>query len=494
MSAPLYRHIKLFLGLGLFLALLVLLAAVLVASEAGLSLWQQLQKESAWLLYSYASGLGLFILLSIFILWQFLKPTKQNRPAKNPTPPTEETVKARIIEASEAGIDVEAAQVELERLSQRQAAGEVHVAVFGDISTGKSTLIKALAEVDDIAISVEGGTTRAIQHYSWHTPAGDKLVLTDMPGLNEATGRLDGMSQEEALRAHVVIYVCDGDLTASQFTELQVLLNLNKPLVIAINKSDRYNTEALELISDKLRQRTNNKADIALVKAGGTEEITRVHSDGREETITRTLKSDLASLKKTLQHIIDTHSEILENLRDSTVFMLVAHKLERSENAHRKTQAETIVKNYTRKAVVGALAAVSPGTDIIIQGYLGISMLKELCTTFDITARKLDMERFLDLSQSHLGKTTPLLLAVIGNGLKAFPGIGTLAGGIVHAVAYGIIFETLGRSVIQTLERRGELLPEATANSFKENLSENLEARTQRFVGLALEAARNNKP
>jgi len=244
---------------------------------------------------------------------------------------------------------------------------------------------------------------------------------------------------------------------------------------------------------DRLRQRIKNQAEIAIVKAGGTEEITRVHADGHEETITRARGNDIHSLRTALQQIIDDDSEIMESLRDSTVFMLVAHKLKHSEAAHRKTQAEATVKSYTRKAIVGALAAVSPGTDIIIQGYLGLSMIKELCKLFDVPAHKLDMERFLDLSQSHLGKTTPLLLAVIGNGLKAFPGVGTLAGGIVHAVAYGMIFDTLGRSVIQTLELRGELLPEITADSFKENLSEDLEARTQRFVGLALEAARNSK-
>ena len=36
------------------------------------------------------------------------------------------------------------------------------------------------------------------------------------------------------------------------------------------------------------------------------------------------------------------------------------------------------------------------------------------------------------------GKALPLSLAVAGNGLKAFPGVGTVAGGIAHAVAYGL--------------------------------------------------------
>ena len=50
------------------------------------------------------------------------------------------------------------------------------------------------------------------------------------------------------------------------------------------------------------------------------------------------------------------------------------------------------------------------------------------------------------------GKALPLSLAVAGNGLKAFPGVGTVAGGLVHAVAYGLIFDALGRSLVHDAE------------------------------------------
>jgi len=490
MSAQLYRQVKLLLGLGIALALLVLLTAIIVASDSGFSLWQKLKDAPDVLFYAYVAALVIFLLLSTMLLWRFFVPRKATPVAESVVPPTEDMVNVRIAKAHDVGIDVESAQRELSRLGQRQATGEVYVAVFGDISTGKSAIIKALVDAQDIRVGVTGGTTRSIQNYSWQSPEGDTLVLTDVPGLNEADGTLNALAQEEAIRAHIVVYVCDGDLTQSQYTEVDALLNMNKPVIVALNKTDRYEASELTLIRERLLQRLTDRArDVVLIQSGGTQEVLRVRPDGSEEWLERETNPDLSALRAAVQRIIDREPGVIENLRDGNVFMLVAHKLELSELAYRKTQAEGIVKSYTRKAIVGALAAVSPGTDILIQGYLATSMLKELCGVFEVPVRKLDIERFLDLSQSHLGKTAPLLLAVAGNGLKAFPGVGTLVGGVVHAVAYGIIFDALGRSVVQALEKRGDLLPVPTMELFKENLSDDLEARTKRFIQLALQVA-----
>ena len=169
------------------------------------------------------------------------------------------------------------------------------------------------------------------------------------------------------------------------------------------------------------------------------------------------------------------------------MFRLAAEKLAEAEGEYREVRAEQIIRSSTRKAVVGALAAVSPGTDIVIQGYLGTSMTKELCRLFGAAPRDLDIEEFLTLSQSRAGKALPLTLAVAGNGLKAFPGVGTVAGGVVHAVAYGLIFDALGRSLVMTLKTHGDFDPGTAAREFEEGISEHIEAGVRRVAAMALE-------
>ena len=114
-------------------------------------------------------------------------------------------------------------------------------------------------------------------------------------------------------------------------------------------------------------------------------------------------------------------------------------------------------------------------------------MTKELCKLYGAAPRDLDIEEFLNLSQSRAGKALPLSLAVAGNGLKAFPGVGTVAGGLVHAVAYGLIFDALGRSLVMTLSKHGELDPGMAAKVFEEGISEHIEAGVNQVARMALD-------
>jgi uncharacterized protein (DUF697 family) len=165
---------------------------------------------------------------------------------------------------------------------------------------------------------------------------------------------------------------------------------------------------------------------------------------------------------------------------------MAAARLAEAEGEYRLQRSEQVIRSSTRKAIIGAMAAISPGTDILIQGYIGTAMTQQLCKLYGAAPRDLDIEEFLSLSQSRVGRALPLSLAVAGNGLKAFPGIGTVAGGLVHAVAYGLIFDALGRSLVLTLSRHGELLPDVAAREFEEGISEHLEAGVRRIAKMAL--------
>jgi len=188
-----------------------------------------------------------------------------------------------------------------------------------------------------------------------------------------------------------------------------------------------------------------------------------------------------------VQAALDNNLALLEKLRDTAIFALTARKLEQSRAAHRQTESAALVKTYTRRAVAGGLAAISPGTDILIQGYLGSRMVKSLCELYEIPVRDIELQKLITLTQQQARTALPLLLAVTGNAAKAFPGIGTLAGGLMHAVAYGLIFDALGRAVVQTLETRGELRPAPASLMFRDNLASNAESHARKLLRLALD-------
>ncbi|NNL00611.1 MAG: DUF697 domain-containing protein, partial [Xanthomonadales bacterium] len=211
--------------------------------------------------------------------------------------------------------------------------------------------------------------------------------------------------------------------------------------------------------------------------------------------ITREREQDIQPLRIAIQRNLDNNQELMEQLRDTAVLMLASEKLERARDSHREQQASELVESYSKRAVVGALAAVAPGSDIIIQGLLATRLIQALCKIYDVSVKDVEIESFLRLAGGKVRKMTAITLAITGNALKAFPGIGTLTGGLVHAVAYGMIFESLGRAAAQTLASRGELRPYPAAKAFEEILNDNLEAGAVRFAKLALaEKVKKDQP
>ena len=484
-------RLLLFLGVGVLSLLLLLL--VVVVSDALLGFYVNLQQAPLWLVWALLGILSLSSLLVGWLLIRLLRPKRTPpQPTEKPAPVTREQVQNRLESAREAQLDTSMAELELQQLEQRREAGQIHIALFGDISSGKSSLIKALLPDAEVEVNVTGGTTRELRDYIWTSPAGDQLVLTDMPGLDEPGRDKDGWVRDEALRAHLVIYVCEGDLTRSQAEELEQLFDLRKPLILALNKSDRYRSDELELIRQRLQNQVERlgQAEVVAISSGGRRTVIRVLLDGSEEQVVRELPPQVEELTRAIQRQVDNDPKALDELRDSAVFVLVSKRLEEALGRHRREQADRLVSGYAKKAVVGAIAAMTPGTDILIQGFLASQMIKELTKLYEVPVRKMDIELLLELVQKHVKGHSTLLLAIAGNALKAFPGVGTLTGGILHAIAYGYLFDALGRGVAGSLASRGELHPVQVAAQFKESLGEDLRATSQHYAKLALEEIR----
>ena len=215
------------------------------------------------------------------------------------------------------------------------------------------------------------------------------------------TAGLSNAARSEAMRAHIVIYLCDGDLTRQQLDELKLLAELQKPLILALNKSDWYSEQERKQILERLREHTDHIKDITIVAIStqAEKQVVVRQSDGTESTELRAIEPDIKELARALQRRIDNNPERLEQLRDSAIFTLAARTLEEAELQQRIEKGQCLVRNHTRSAVVGAMAAISPGTDILIQGALGISLVKSLCSLYDVPVSQLEIDRLLKLGQ-----------------------------------------------------------------------------------------------
>jgi GTP-binding protein EngB required for normal cell division len=488
------RFIRIAIAVAILVVFIVATGGLLYVTDAALRVWDRLAAGPAVFLYLYIAAMAAIVLGAMFLIWRLVirRPIEPSK-AANPQPMSREDIEARLKDAEAAGVDVAAAQDELKELAARRDSGAVHLCFFGEVSTGKSSLIKALAPDADVEIDVVGGSTTEVRRYRWTNESGHEIRLTDVPGTGGHEEQLDTLALEEARRAHVVLFVCEGDLSRAETEGVKMLLGLDKPLVLVMNKADRYDVDEQAALMHRLLQRLDDiggdigRDRVLAVSAGGEVDVVERSEDGRETVTRRSRPADIGVLVVAINRLLEDEAQPLDVCRDRAVFRLAAEKLAEAEAVYRVQRSEQIISSATRKAIIGSLAAVSPGTDILIQGYIGTAMTQSLCKLYGAAPRDLDIEEFLSLSQSRVGRALPLTLAVAGNGLKAFPGVGTVAGGFVHAVAYGLIFDALGRSLVLTLSQYGELKPEIAAAQFEDGISEHIEKGVRRVARMALE-------
>jgi len=478
--------LRFLVSIGILLLAFLVLFLVLIASETALTVWHYLKEAPLWVQLGYSVILLGLPLLTVVVFWGWLRPARRKKKARSKAraQPTSEALQQELIESATHGIDVSAALDEIREQRRRQGGGQVWLAVYGEVSSGKSRLVNALLPEAEVDSDPRAGTTTRINHYAWQAPSGDRVTIADLPGFNLAD---DSASLEECRRAHLVIFLCDGDLTRSQAEQLRFLLELEKPLILALNKADRYSPPELQSLLGKIGEKTGLPAeDIVAVSAGGREEVVRLLGAGIEQRDARERPPQIAALRDAVQRHLDEDRDLMESLRETAVLKLATEKLDAARDRHRRQQAEDLVNKYSRRAVIGALAAVAPGSDLVIQGVLATRLIRELSRLYDVPVKEIEIERFLEQAGGKIKNMTAITLAIAGNAFKAFPGVGTISGGVIHAVAYGMIFDSLGRAAAETMASRGELRPYPAAETFEELLNEHLESGAVRFAQLAV--------
>src|SRR5690606_37289263 len=112
---------------------------LLSATDAALSVWQRLQAMPVLLRWGFLGSLAVLAAGGGWVAWRILHPRPRRAP--RPQPIDRAAIEARAAALGEAA---GAAHEELAELDRRRALARVHVALFGEVSAGKSSLLRAL--------------------------------------------------------------------------------------------------------------------------------------------------------------------------------------------------------------------------------------------------------------------------------------------------------------------------------------------------------------
>ena len=336
----------------------------------------------------------------------------------------------------------------LEAMLGKLERGELHIAVFGRVSVGKSALANALLGADAFAVGVLHGTTREATQRNWREVAGSGVHLIDTPGIDE----LDGETREKlafdvAGVSDLVIFVVDGDMTQRERDALQVLARTERPLLLALNKADRYGADERERLLERLREHAAGfvRADdvVAISAQPAPVKRLRVGADGIEHAELAEQMPDLDALRERLIAVVASEGKTLAALNASLFAGRVSDQVgARIAEARRELAAKVIHQYCIAKSLAVALNPI-PVADLLAAGALDAALVMHLGRVYG-----------LPLTKTEAGS----LIAVISAQLAALMG----AIWSVHLVASALKGLSAGLSTVVTAGAQGALAWYAT--------------------------------
>jgi uncharacterized protein len=105
-----------------------------------------------------------------------------------------------------------------------------------------------------------------------------------------------------------------------------------------------------------------------------------------------------------------------------------------------------------------------------------------------VPARDIDIQRFLDIAQGYVGRACPCCWRFPATCSRRSPAPARWPAGLVHAVAYGIIFDAMGKGLANSLETTGDLRPAAAARKVGDQFGDDIGKKARQLARLALEA------
>jgi small GTP-binding protein len=344
--------------------------------------------------------------------------------------------------------------VAVEELEAKREAQKLEIVAFGTISSGKSSLLNALAGRPVFRTNVVGGTTSARSEIPW--PAGDRVVLVDTPGLAEVRGEARASESAAAAKnADIVLFVVDGPLKSYESELLEALAAMEKRIVVCLNKEDWYDAgqrdELLRQIGEQVAPAVSVADVVAVRSRPAKRRRVRVLSDGSEQEEDVPVEPDISPLAQRLMSIVqrDGRDLLLANLLLQSRG-LVDEAKERVLAALDE-RADEVITKYMWAA--GGAIAVNPFPLLDLAGGSAITV-KMVLDLAGVYQQRVDVDTIVTLL-GQLGKNlvamvgasaaAPALALAIGSLLKTVPGIGTITGGVLQGVVQALVTRWIGR-------------------------------------------------
>jgi len=335
--------------------------------------------------------------------------------------------------------DYEAVEAMLDKLEH----GHLHLAVFGRVSTGKSSLLNALIGEETFSVSPLHGETRRSSMQPWSEVKAGGVFLIDTPGLDEAGGEdREAMAREVAGRSDLVIFVLDSDITDTELQALRTLLAQGRPVIVALNKSDLYTSQEKDALLQSIRDKTNGIVDaeqiIVVAAQPRPQTVVEVDENGMETESARQREPDVDVLRLRLWDILDAEGKTLAALNASLFASDLSDQVGRRILAARRELGNKLVRTYCVAKGIAVAFNPIPVADLFAAALIDVGMVVHLSRVYD-----------LPLNQKEAGSLVRVIVA------ESAALMGTVWA--LHFVSSALKIGTAGLSTIVTAGAQGAI-------------------------------------
>ena len=335
--------------------------------------------------------------------------------------------------------DYDAVQAMLDKLEN----GHLHLAAFGRVSTGKSSLLNALIGEQVFSVSPLHGETRRSAMQPWKEVQTGGVFLIDTPGLDEAGGEdREAMAKEVAGRSDLVMFVLDSDITDTELLSLRTLLAQGRPVLVVLNKCDLFTEDECRALLGSIRDKTAGLVDASHVIAAAGQPRPQVVIDvdaaGNERERTRPREPDVAALRLRLWEILEAEGKTLAALNASLFAADLSDQVGRRILAARREIGEKLVRTYCIGKGIAVAFNPVPVADLFAAAFIDVGMVVHLSKVYD-----------LPLSRKEAGSLVKVIV------VEAAALMGTVWA--LHFVSSALKVGTAGLSTVVTAGAQGAI-------------------------------------
>lgn len=343
------------------------------------------------------------------------------------------------IESPNSG-QIESLRQQLTQVQTNLTRPHRQIAITGGQRVGKSSLMKLL-------------TTEPV-------PSATPLRYIETPALFTSGADSAGASataQQLALDADLVLFLANGDLTATEYRYLSALHQAHQRVILLFNQADRYLPEERHLICHKLQATVAGTLEPGDVLTTSTApipvKVRKIQVDGTTLDSVETQTVDIGSLERQLTHVLATEGE---KLVWATAYRQVAGVQTTAKaalNAVRRDRSLPLIDQNQWIVAAAAFANPLPALDLLATAAVNAQMVMDLGAIYQ---QKFSLEQ----AQAAAGAMGNVMLKLglvelctqtVAGALKT-NAITFVAGGLVQGLSAAYLTRIAGLTLVEYLE------------------------------------------